>query len=272
MQSIYDAAHVTDAHLVRNLLAEEGIPAHVRGEYLQGGMGELPLGNLVQVWVADGDALRARAIVEDWQASSHDLHDVDDEPSAEAAPAAVNPAVTSRPSRLGLGLLLGAVVGALATWAFMRIPEPTLADFNSDGQLDQEMVATGGGEMTLESDRNTDGRVDDVALFDRVGLVASWSSDDDFDGRMESRTRFRDGLQTASFIDFDGDGQTDYRSDFHQGVIVTEEWLDHRQNVVKRVHYERGRAVRGELDTDGDGRLDRRFEYDERGEPRASQD
>ena len=66
MKSIYQAAHVTDAYMVRSLLAQAGIDAWIRGEHLQGGLGELPVGGQITVCVAEVDAERARRIVIDW--------------------------------------------------------------------------------------------------------------------------------------------------------------------------------------------------------------
>ncbi|KFN43368.1 DUF2007 domain-containing protein [Arenimonas oryziterrae] len=51
MRVIYDAANTVDAHLVKHALDEAGIPAFIRGEYLTGAMGELPMTGLVQVCV-----------------------------------------------------------------------------------------------------------------------------------------------------------------------------------------------------------------------------
>ncbi|NLC60007.1 MAG: DUF2007 domain-containing protein, partial [Gammaproteobacteria bacterium] len=69
MKSIYQAAHGVDAHMVRALLEQAGIPAQVRGEYLQGALGELPVNGMVTVWVAEADAAQAREVVGRWEQS-----------------------------------------------------------------------------------------------------------------------------------------------------------------------------------------------------------
>jgi predicted metal-dependent HD superfamily phosphohydrolase len=61
MRAIYHAANPVDAQLAVDRLAAEGIAAHVQGAYLSGGVGELPAGDLLRVWVADEDAVRALA-------------------------------------------------------------------------------------------------------------------------------------------------------------------------------------------------------------------
>ena len=76
MKPLHTARHVTEAHLIRGFLESQGVNAVVRGEYLSGGIGELPL-DLCKVWVIEdrefaraddllrqylqGDAARAHA-------------------------------------------------------------------------------------------------------------------------------------------------------------------------------------------------------------------
>lgn len=55
MRIVYRAENIIDAHLVRHVLEQHGIAAHVSGEYLIGAIGELPLQGLVNVLVADHD-------------------------------------------------------------------------------------------------------------------------------------------------------------------------------------------------------------------------
>jgi hypothetical protein len=64
MQVVYEAAHLVDAHLVRHALESAGIPVHIRGEALVGGIGELPAGGLVAVLVPEAAWPQARDIVE----------------------------------------------------------------------------------------------------------------------------------------------------------------------------------------------------------------
>ena len=67
MQRVYQAANSIEAHMVVHMLEEAGVSAHVQGEYLQSGAGELPVGNLVGVVVADDDVEIAREIISDWE-------------------------------------------------------------------------------------------------------------------------------------------------------------------------------------------------------------
>lgn len=67
MQIAYRAANLSDAHLLRQLMEAEGIPAFVQGEFLQGAVGELPANTEVFVRVPDAHVEAARAVVADWE-------------------------------------------------------------------------------------------------------------------------------------------------------------------------------------------------------------
>ena len=63
MRCVYQAENAIDAHLVRGALEHHGIPAFVFGDYLAGGIGELPVFGLVEVHVADDRHAEAAAFV-----------------------------------------------------------------------------------------------------------------------------------------------------------------------------------------------------------------
>lgn len=74
MKQIYNAANPIDAQLVVDLLASDGIGAFIQGQFLSGGVGELPAGEMVRVWVADEDVESARACIAD-RGEHRPLHD-----------------------------------------------------------------------------------------------------------------------------------------------------------------------------------------------------
>jgi hypothetical protein len=53
MRTVYHAEGLLDAHLVKDALEQAGIPAFVNGEYLIGGMGQLPARDFLTVCVPD---------------------------------------------------------------------------------------------------------------------------------------------------------------------------------------------------------------------------
>lgn len=67
MEKIFEASAAFEAHLVHDLLERAGIPSRIDGEFLQGAMGELPVGNLVSVRVAPHHVAEAREIIAEWE-------------------------------------------------------------------------------------------------------------------------------------------------------------------------------------------------------------
>lgn len=66
---VYHASNSIEAYLIKNLLGQQEILAYVFGDYLQGGVGEIPAIGLVTVNVSDSDYTRAKEIVDEWDAS-----------------------------------------------------------------------------------------------------------------------------------------------------------------------------------------------------------
>ena len=74
MRTVYEAANLIDAHLVRQALEAEGIPAFIRGEALTGGMGELGVFGLLAVMVPEAAWPQARTLVEELALGADDVH------------------------------------------------------------------------------------------------------------------------------------------------------------------------------------------------------
>jgi hypothetical protein len=53
MRIVYHAEGIVDAHLVKDALENAGVPAFVNGEYLIGGMGQLPARDFITVSVPE---------------------------------------------------------------------------------------------------------------------------------------------------------------------------------------------------------------------------
>jgi hypothetical protein len=53
MRVVYHAENIVDAHLVKDALEQAGIPAFVNGEYLIGGVGQLPARDFLGVSVPE---------------------------------------------------------------------------------------------------------------------------------------------------------------------------------------------------------------------------
>jgi hypothetical protein len=65
---VYSAANSAEAHGLHGILEGRGIRAQVVGEFLGNAAGRLPLGQSTapQIWVREGDAGRAREIIEEY--------------------------------------------------------------------------------------------------------------------------------------------------------------------------------------------------------------
>lgn len=98
MKRIYEAANSIEAHMIVHLLTEAGIEAHVQGEHLQSGAGELPLGGLVGVTVDDEDVVPARRLIKEWEAVT---------PAPDPAPAQRAQGLSGQLAIFILGGLLG---------------------------------------------------------------------------------------------------------------------------------------------------------------------
>jgi len=65
MRIVYRPDNLVDAHLMRHVLESEGLSCFIAGEHLLGGIGDLPVSGLLQLWVQDQDELRACELIEE---------------------------------------------------------------------------------------------------------------------------------------------------------------------------------------------------------------
>ncbi len=272
MITIYRAANTVDAHLIRQMLEAEGIYAFIQGEYLQGAVGELPANTEVLVQVSDEHYAAARAVVQRWESAEIENSE-DDADEARGSPATSPPArrVALVPTAIGC-LLLGALAGAAMVWTIYNRPsEGVDIDYDEDGRADERAFFAGQRIQRVESDRNLDGKVDQIVRYSLDGSLDTIESDDDFDGGHERVDRFRHNQPQRWVVDDGLDRKIDYRGEYLMGVLFREEWLDPEGNVVKSVVYDNGLPVSGEFDSDGNGHLDAARRYDRRGEIVASE-
>lgn len=82
MQCVYQADNVVEAELVKGLLEAHNIACHSGGFYLQGAVGDLAATGFAKLWVADEDAGRALALVEDYERGEFQISD--DEAQSDA--------------------------------------------------------------------------------------------------------------------------------------------------------------------------------------------
>ncbi len=212
MRTLYQAAHAVEAHMLRDLLAQEGIATEIHGEHLPGAMGGLPAAGLVHLSVDEDAYDRARALIERWEA----------EQPRDRAPAA--PA--RQRSNAWFWLAIGVLLGAGATLAYTRIFTPGAGADERGAHEERRSYALSGGLVRVEADRNRDGRVDRVSHYDADGALEATESDEDFNGSLETRKEYRNGILSSAQIDTDHDGVADTRLDYTpQGELERRERL-----------------------------------------------
>jgi hypothetical protein len=254
MKTLYQASNLVEAHMIVDLLRQEGLSGRVDGEYLQGGIGELPAAGLIRVVVEEQDYTAAKAIVERWDAA---------QPLHEPAPP---------PQKTGSRLttfVFGLIAGLALSFAYYQAPVTTEGtDHNSDGVLDDRWTyARSNRALKNEVDRNLDGKIDYIANFNRFGIIHSSQSDDNFDGVFESRITYRQGNAELGEMDTNGDGYRDLRTNFEHGVHVATEYIYPATGRPQKIEYVRlGKITYAELDTNRDGTMDKLIKYDEIGE------
>jgi hypothetical protein len=69
MRTLYEASNSLEAHMILNLLEMQGLSGRIDGEFLQGGVGELPAAGVVRVMVDEEDYPAAKEIVNRWDAA-----------------------------------------------------------------------------------------------------------------------------------------------------------------------------------------------------------
>lgn len=66
MVRLYSAEDSIEAHLLRHMLEQQDIATFVTGEHLEGAVGELPAGGVIDVWVLDEQLADAQEVLEDF--------------------------------------------------------------------------------------------------------------------------------------------------------------------------------------------------------------
>lgn len=77
MKTIFKARDLPEAYLVKGLLEQRGVSTALSGEYLAGGVGELPATDLLRLRVAEEDAERASQIIADYERGAERISDAE---------------------------------------------------------------------------------------------------------------------------------------------------------------------------------------------------
>jgi hypothetical protein len=262
MKQVYAPANGPEAHMLAHLLGQSGIQAHIHGEALQGAAGELPVGNVLQLLVADEDYERARHLLLEWERVSV----VSDADSSSPRRFRLTGAVLV----LGLGLVGGWALKSVFDMSRVSIAESTTEiDRNGDGRTDSTWFYRLGARHAYkgEFDHNHDGRIDTRTFYDDIGTPTEQDEDEDFNGSFETKDFFDNGVITRSEIDSNGNGVADVTRYYANGTLVRDEMTDEHLGTIVRVDTYAGLLLRSaDLDLDRDGFLETRRTFDDFGE------
>lgn len=255
---VFNAANSLEAHMIKELLNMQGIEAHINGEHLQSGVGELPAINLVKVSVNDNDFAQAKEIIEHWESQ-----EIPQEPPSEIT--ADSHSLISGRYRHYISFLLGLALGAAAVYWNLQSPVTQNAmDSNADGRFDEFYFYRSGLISKIEVDRNFDGKIDFITDYDHAGLAELSSADENFDGVFETTLVYQNNQVAYEKSDTNADGEIDLVTNYYQTEptrLVTIYDL-HSGRAKKEQRYAMGKLVSADWDSDGDGLMDTIITYD----------
>lgn len=251
MKKVYESSTALEAHMVKNLLENEGVDSQIDGEYLQGGVGELQAIGAIRVVVEEDDYPQARKIIDTWESLQPD----DDADGAK----------TTKTSSATNGFVLGVVLTVGVAY-FISSSSMTTGgiDYNADGVLDEKWTYQNGRLKETTLDRNFDGHVDTKYFYDYSGVLKKAEFDNDFDGIFEANLSYKDGNPISEESDANKNGIVDQRMKFKNGVLDQIEFIDESTGKIrKRQFYKLNKLVADDFDTNGDGILDSHYDYDQ---------
>jgi len=248
MKSVYETSNSLEAHMILNLLSQEGIVGRIDGEYLLGGMGELQAMGFIRVLVPDNFYDEALKIIAQWESTQPPVTEEE----------------TTRQSSSPFKFIIGIIFGIVGMYIYYSTPITTAGiDHNADGILDEKWFYKNNRITKTESDRNFNGKVDLVHFYDRRGIISKTESDDNFDGIFETTYKYENGHVVLQESDLNNDGKIDYISTFEYGIL--KESIIFGKNInspQKHQIFELHKLISAEFDADGDGIFEKSYEYD----------
>lgn len=254
---VYDAANSLEGHMIKDMLEQQGIPAYVQGEHLQSGIGELPaISSLVKVSVDNEHYEEAKSIIHEWQNSEEISQPLLDNtlPEKQIKTDSFNFFQTS----------LAFILGAICMHLYLT-PATTHSnyDHNNDGINDEIWTYENDVAVKSEFDRNFDGKIDDIWFY-KDGLSLKNMTDENFDGKFDTEYLYEKGIIYYSKSDIDNDGEIDFFTDFElNNARYKTSIIDPQSGLIKKIQtYKMNKLIAAEFDSNNDGKLDTKINYD----------
>ena len=274
MIKIYEASNGLEAKLILDLLQQAQLSARIDGEYLQGGIGDIQASGLVRVMISESDFKQGKLLISQWEnnefaiTEDENLENSNHYQEPEANSFASNVSTEKMLNYLVVGIVC-LLIGVFSTAYYYRSPTfENGVDYDGDGIPDEWWVYKGNRISETRMDRNFDKNIDLYLFYDHKGNLESMVSDDNFDGEFETGSKIKHGNWVWTNTDTTGDGFKNYQVKFKHGIIDTISYYHPQtKNKVKTEKYVNLVLSYSEIDTNKDGMLDSRIEYDEYANP-----
>ncbi|MEI8176358.1 MAG: hypothetical protein WCG78_05780 [Candidatus Omnitrophota bacterium] len=110
----------------------------------------------------------------------------------------------------------------------------------------------------VKMDRNHDGKVDHIEIYDEKGVIVKVENDTKGDGKINEWVTYENGIPVKGEKDINGSGKPNMTLFYDAKGQVTKSEADINGDgkVDEWVYYENGKPVRAEKDSKGDGKPD----------------
>jgi len=115
----------------------------------------------------------------------------------------------------------------------------------------------------VKIDRNNDGKVDHIEIYDAKGMIVRVENDTTGNGKINEWIYYENGIPVKAERDLTGSGKPNMTLFYDSKGQVTKSEADTKGNgkIDEWVYYEGGKPVRAEKDTNGDGKPDTWITY-----------
>jgi antitoxin component YwqK of YwqJK toxin-antitoxin module len=141
------------------------------------------------------------------------------------------------------------------TFAASQYQEPQKATDNIEGQQLKP--------KEIKMDRNHDGKVDHIEIYDAKGIISKIENDTKGDGKIDEWVYYENEIPVKAERDLTGSGKPNmtlfYDNKGH--VIRSEADTKGDGKIDERVYYENDKPVKAEKDINGDGKADTWITY-----------